>query len=458
MYEAGLHMTASTGEEEDFRDFFRDTGLSETLQFVRAPEFYHIYGHDFSFVFGNDLNDTIHRLKIMFPKEKDAIDRYFERIFRISDTALRINRSRGINRVFKIAAAPFIYSETLRAMFGTVGAFLDRAFKDDRLKILLLANIGYYGDDPYDLSMLFFAIAQTGYYRHDGYYIRGGSHQLANTLAAYITRQGGKIMAGVQVTKILTKDKKASGVEFYRKSNGNHDQEQAYAPIVIANAAIPRVLNEMIDKKLVRGERKKIGRLENGPSIMSIYIALDKPLKELGNDFYSSSFYDEQAFSLREMAALHRADFDRRSFILCDYSQIDSGLAPEDSGYAVISLFDYYKDWTDLSEEAYQNKKEVAVATLMERLYRKFPKMRDHVIRTEAATAKTMEYYLQTPEGTAYGFSQKPRQALLFRPGPRSTLKNLYYASAWTLPGGGFGGAMSSGKICADAIMKDHGI
>lgn len=98
-------------------------------------------------------------------------------------------------------------------------------------------------------------------------------------------------------------------------------------------------------------------------------------------------------------------------------------------------MFDYYKDWTDLSEEAYQNKKEVAVATLMERLYRKFPEMQAHVIRTEAATAKTMERYLQTPEGTAYGFSQKPRQALLFRPGPRSTLKNLYYASAWTLPG-----------------------
>lgn len=129
MYEVSLHMTASTGEDDDFRDFFRDTGLSERLQFVQAPEFYHIYDHDFSFVFGNDINDTIRRLKIMFTREKDAIDRYFRLIFDISDTAIRINQSRGISRIFKIAAAPFIYSQTLKAMFGTVGIFWTAYFR-----------------------------------------------------------------------------------------------------------------------------------------------------------------------------------------------------------------------------------------------------------------------------------------------------------------------------------------
>ncbi|MBN2781021.1 MAG: FAD-dependent oxidoreductase, partial [Candidatus Marinimicrobia bacterium] len=75
--------------------------------------------------------------------------------------------------------------------------------------------------------------------------------------------------------------------------------------------------------------------------------------------------------------------------------------------------------------------------------------------RVEAATAKTMKHYLQTPEGTAYGFAQHPNQAILFRPGARSPIKNLYFASAWTLPGGGFGGAMGSGHICSAEIIKD---
>ncbi|MDX9777747.1 MAG: NAD(P)/FAD-dependent oxidoreductase [bacterium] len=458
MYEAGLHMTATRGRDPELRELFRESGISDKLHFVPAPEFYCIHGHDFSFVFGNDIPDTIRRLKIQFPEESDAIDTYFHKIFSMSDTALRINQSRGLRHIFQMLAAPVLYRDTLKAMFANVGDFLDRTFRNERLKILLLANIGYYGDDPYQLSLLFFAIAQTGYYRQGGHYIRGGSHQLADTLADYITRKGGKIMTGVQVSKILVKDNKASGVEFYEKNRGKKQTKQIDVPYIIANAAIPHVLNELLEENTARRERKKIAKLEIAPSIMSVYIETDKPLSELGNAFYSTCFYDSRPFDLHGMADLHRTDYDQRPFILCDYSQIDAALAPEGKGYAVLSLFDYYADWAGLSPEAYRSKKAAAVTTQMERLYRKLPQMRGHVLRTEAATARTMERYLQTPQGSAYGFSQKPRQALLFRPGARSTVKNLYYASAWTLPGGGFGGAISGGKICADTILKDLGI
>lgn len=194
------------------------------------------------------------------------------------------------------------------------------------------------------------------------------------------------------------------------------------------------------------------------PSIMSIYIETEKSFSELRNRYYSTCFYDSRLFDLHRMADLHRADFDQRPFILCDYSQINATLASEGKVYPVLSLFNYYADQTGLSREAYRSKKETALSTLMERLYRKLPQIRGPVLRSEATTALTMERYLQTPQGSAYGFSRKHRQALLFRPGARSTLKNLYYASAWTLPGGGFGGAISGGKTCANAILKDLGI
>ncbi|MDD3966575.1 MAG: NAD(P)/FAD-dependent oxidoreductase [Candidatus Marinimicrobia bacterium] len=460
IYEAGLHMTASNGKDRDFHHFFETTGIKERIHFVPAPEFYHIYGPGFSFVFGNDLADSIQRLKTMFPAERAAIDKYFRRIFSISDCALKINQSRGIRRFGQVISSPFIFTQTLISMFGNIGNFLDHTFKDERLKIILLANIGYYDDDPYDLSLLFFAIAQSGYYRNGGHYIQGGSRQLADTMAEYIIRKGGAVLTGRQVTKILTDKNGACGVEFVKGTGPDKgpEKERVFAPLVIANAAIPRVLNALLDTSVARQERKKIRKLEVGPSILSLYIALDKPLKELGNAFYSSCFYDSRPFTIREMAELHHADFEWRPFILCDYSQIDSRLCSPNNGFAVLSMFDYYKDWSGLPEIFYRRKKEAVKTTLMERLYRHFPQLHGHVLRTEVATAKTMERYLQTPEGTAYGFSQKARQALLFRPGPRSSVKNLYYASAWTMPGGGFGGAMSSGKICADAVIKDLGI
>ena len=38
----------------------------------------------------------------------------------------------------------------------------------------------------------------------------------------------------------------------------------------------------------------------------------------------------------------------------------------------------------------------------------------------------------------------------------KSPIENLYFASAWTFPGGGFGGAIFSGYLCAIGILYDQ--
>jgi len=456
IYEAGLHMTAMVDKESDHYDFFKKCGLLEKLNFVPAPEFYYIKGYDYEFVFGNDIKDNIRRLKEMFPKEKRGIDNYFKTIFKVHDKILQLGKYNDLGRLLALLISPFFYPKVLTSMLGNVGKFLDRCFDDERLKSILLANIGYYDDDPYDLSLAFYAIAQTGYYRKGGYYIQGGSHQLPYAMADYISGHGGDVLTSKQVTRILTENGKAIGVEYHstKGKNAEATAERAYAPIIIANAAIPNVANELLDEKTAKPLKKKIAGMDVGPSIMTVYIAMDKPMKALGNTYYSCNYYDSKKFTLKEMAALHASDFDTRPFIMCDYSQVDSKLFPEGAGYVVLSLFDYYKDWDGLSDEEYKQKKARATNMLVDRLCAKFPGLSEHIVRVETATAKTMKHYLQTPEGTAYGFAQYPKQALIFRPGVRSPIKNLYFASAWTMPGGGFGGAMASGHFCAAEIKK----
>ncbi|MDZ7821035.1 MAG: NAD(P)/FAD-dependent oxidoreductase [Candidatus Marinimicrobia bacterium] len=457
VFEAGLHMTGMPEKGDEEYAFYRECGLLEKLDFVPVPEFYYIKGRDFDFVFGNDIRDNIRRLKAMFPGEKAGIDTYFRSIFRLQEQALRVNGKKGLSRSLNILISPLRYPKLIRAMLTDTGSFLDRIFHDERIKIILLANIGYYGDDPYALSFLFFAIAQAGFYRKGGSYIRGGSHQLPEGLTEHIRTRGGALLTSAQVIRIITRNGKAAGVEYISKGRKGTAAEyrKAFAPVIIANAAIPNVVNEMLDPKSAAPLKRKYRDMIPGNSIMTVYIATDKPLREMGNRHYSSNFYDSKTFTLSEMGKLHGADFDERPFILCDYSQIDAGLAPPGKGYAVLSLMDYLRDWEGLSEEEYRRKKKRAVGMLIDRLREKFPGLREHIIHVEAATARTMKRYLQTPEGTAYGYAQTPRQAILFRPGVRSPLKNLYFASAWTLPGGGFGGAMGSGHLCAKKIRKD---
>ncbi|MBN2780471.1 MAG: NAD(P)/FAD-dependent oxidoreductase, partial [Candidatus Marinimicrobia bacterium] len=350
-YEAGLHMTAAIDEESDQYDFFKKCGLLEKLTYVPAPEFYCFKGKGFEFLFGNDVEDNIRRLKEMFPDEARGIDTYFQTIFSVHDKTMELSKLSGLRRLFALLISPLFYPKVLTSMFGNVGNFLDRLFRDERIKEILLANIGYYDDDPYELSLLFYAIAQTGYYRKGGYYIQGGSHRLPYAMAEYITLQGGEVLTSKQATKILVENGLAVGVE-YRDSKDTAAEpalSRAYAPVIIANAAIPNVANELLDDGIAPSWKKKINKMKVGPSIMTVYIAMDKPLKAMGNTCYSCNYYDSKNFTLKEMAALHRADFDERPFILCDYSQLDSQLTPEGSGYAVLSLFDYYEDWAGLS-------------------------------------------------------------------------------------------------------------
>jgi phytoene dehydrogenase-like protein len=456
IFEAGLHMTAMVSSKNGNNGFYTKLGLLEKLNFVPAPEFYHVIGKGYAYTFKNSVEENIQDLSIMFPNDAKAIKGFFETIFKIHDQTMKINERKPFGFFLSLIASPLLYPKVLNSMFSTIGKYLDTHFKNENLKAILLGNIGYYGDDPNEISLLFYAIAQTGYFRYGGAYIQGGSHQLPDSMADIITNNGGKIMTMQEVTNIIMKDGKAIGVK-YKSKRKDASESQAFADTIIANTAVPNVRNTLLakeDSKVL----EKFDTFSIGPSIMTLYVALKKPLKELGNKYYSIALYNSEKFELKQFAQLNHGDYKDRPAILCDYSQLDSKLSPEGKGYFVLSLMDYLKDWENLSESDYKFKKKQVMDTLIDRICELFPKMRDQIEHVELATARTMKHYLMTPNGTAYGYNNTPKQSLIFRPRAKSGIPNLYFASAWALPGAGFGGALTSGNICAAQIKKDLGI
>src|SRR5262249_26591320 len=79
--------------------------------------------------------------------------------------------------------------------------------------------------------------------------------------------------------------------------------------------------------------------------------------------------------------------------------------------------------------------------------------------------------YTKNPGGTPYGYAQSPSQSGLSRIPAKSDIKNLYFASAWSFPGGGFTGTITGGyqagvsanesvdwKKYDDQLLKDNRI
>ena len=104
---------------------------------------------------------------------------------------------------------------------------------------------------------------------------------------------------------------------------------------------------------------------------------------------------------------------------------------------------DYYSDWANLDKEAYKNKKKEVEEILIKRLDKQLPGIKDIIEYSELATAKTVAKYTLNPDGVPYGFAQTLNQTANKRLKQRSIIPGIYYASAWSSPGGGFTGAIS---------------
>ena len=348
---------------------------------------------------------------------------------------------------------PFIYPHLVFNIFKTLGGFLDSIIQDDDLKLLLQANLQYYHDDPYSMSLIYFSAAQASYFKGGGNFIKGGSQKLSNYLAKVIIDNDGEVLLGYKVDKILTKGKLAVGVEYKKTFGENLETKKVFAIKIIANNAMPNVIN-LLPKENQDLLNKKTKNLEQSCSIISIYIGFKKEIKNLNNKNYSTFIFDQSVKKQGDMMENYKGSFEKRNFVFVDYSQIDSGLAPAGKSFGAICTLDYLEDWKDLNNEEYKKKKEAVAKILFKRLEKLIPGITEAIDYYEVGTSRTIARYTLNPKGSVYGFAQTPKQAGMFRIPNKSPIKNLYFASAWTMPGGGFTGAILSGWFCAKKILN----
>jgi phytoene dehydrogenase-like protein len=222
----------------------------------------------------------------------------------------------------------------------------------------------------------------------------------------------------------------------------------------VANAAIPNVANTLLSGEAGQPLRQNVQNLEIGPSVLALYLGFKRSPRELGNKHYMTVVFDETVEHLTDLAGNLKGSLRTRAFGFCDYSQIDSGLASEGKSVGSVFLSAKRSEWEGLDREAYLAKKERAARILTERLETLIPGIGNEIEICELATPRTIERYTANPDGSVCGFAQIPRQAGRYRIRQRSSIENLYFASAWTLPGGGFSGTILAGYYCAEAMLR----
>ncbi len=449
--DVGLHLIDGMDPNNPKVEIFKDLDVYSSVEPVPAGEFYRFINEEVDIILPDNIEEAINILSEQFPEEKKAIEGFFNEIIGIYNDVQTLPKSK-LKTLLLMPIFPLRYPYVVRWAKRTISELIDYVgLKNTSLIGTLLANLGFYGDDPNALSALLFGVGQGSYLSGGAYYLKGGSQKLSNHFAKIIEENGGEIILNQLVTKVITKKGRAIGVEYRHRNKPNEETKKVYGKEIISDIAIPNLIEILPER-----ESKILDRLYGDwkPNITysSLYVGFKKPLKELGNSAFTT-FVWKGLKDWRKIKESHDWPYEKRKYAMTDYSLVDTGMTVPGKGVATIIIIDKYDDWAKLSKEEYEKRKDELTEILLQKLDELIPGSRKYVEWYSCATPLTIEKFVRVPKGTPLGFAQTPTQ-FLKRPKYKSKIPGLWTVGAWTFPGGGFSPAMQSGYECALQILK----
>jgi len=440
---------------------FGELGLNDHITTVPIPELHEVRSKHLGepFVLPGGAEAVKDAAGERFPGQRRNIGAFVDLLCEVREAVNELGKQgSGGNWLSTALSNPFRFWSLARNRNATAAEVMDSHFGDNEaLKLALVPNMSYFTDDPARLWFPGFAVAQASYLVGGAHFIKGGSAELAKALVAIIEGQGGAARAGRPVTRILTSNGKAAGVAH----EGDGGPEQTCAPLIFGNAA-PHVLAEMLpDDQRGDFQRRYAGR-PLSHSHFALYLGLREPPANVGLNRYSTFIFPDWMDSARKLplnADLLSSDPGGRMPMLgvVNYDAIDSGIV-RDGAYPVSVVgLDRIENWRELDASSDQDRRRKWTDRIIMELDQHYPGFADAVFYKEMETARSMQTYLNTPDGAVYGFAAVPPDGKHGGFGePRTPVTGLYLASSYVWYGG-YSGAMFGGATAARAALGGAG-
>lgn len=431
--EVGLHEMDGVYSNPQINKIFEKLDVYKNVEFLKAPEFFKVTTNNGTYIIPDGELEAQNYLIEHFPNEERGIKKYFTLIKDIANAFDTLQDLKYYHYMF----FPFYFYKVFQFKNKTVTEVLNKLIEDEELKFILNTNIQYYNDTPDTLSFLLHAVAQYSYYKGGGYFIKGGSGRLSDYLASVITNNGGKIITKANVASIMQ-----NKVTYIHKK----ETKTLVADKIISNLS-PESTYSLFN--LAYNETK-----EYGDALLTTYIGFSRNIKEIyGKGSYSNFIFDNLS-SVEEYNQMLKQDISKRGLVFVDYSQIDAALTTDSSkSFGVTCTIDYLQEWRDLSNEEYKNKKDTLEKSVITKLEKYYPNISKYIEYIETGTSKTVQRYINTPHGTAYGFKPTPKQFFKVPKSKDAKIDNLYFVGQWMIAGG-FSPSINSGNICYKEITS----
>jgi prolycopene isomerase len=345
-----------------------------------------------------------------------------------------------------------------------ITAFMNDCVTDPRLRAALSINSTCANLPPSKMSVMGIA----GLLIEGGLsipHVRGGAQAVPEAFAKSVRQNGGEILTGRLVEKILVQNNRAGGVRLVTSplAVSERDDSKTGAPIeiaakyVVSNASARQTFFRLLGREHVgRAYLAKLGRLEPSPPFCALFLGLDMDLKKMGLvpalHIHTSTYDTEQHFKNLKSRLLNEHEPDPLfRFQLANLSDPTSA-PPGKTALVIHQIPAPVEGWEDPDFE-----KRVA-DVMIKRAERKIPGLSRHIEYREFWSPRTVNTYVMSGEDASMGWALTPRQVGPKRLAQETPVQNLFLSGHWTRPALGIIATVISGLQSARIILKKEGV
>ena len=379
-----------------------------------------------------------------FRHEEQGIRRFYDecqKVFKCLNSMdlLSLEEPRYLLRVF--FQHPLACLGLVKYLPQNAGDFARRYIKDPQLLKFIDMECYCWSVVPADMTPMINA-GMVFSDRHYGgvNYPKGGVGQIAQKLVEGLEKAGGKIQYQARVTKILTEQGKAVGVQL---ANGKVYRGKR----IVSNATRWDTFEQLLPaEEMPDNEKKWQQNYQKSPSFLSLHIGVKESVLPTGTECHHILLEDWEKMTAAE-----------GTVFVSIPTLLDPGLAP--SGYHIIHAFTphWIDNWQELSVSEYEAKKEEAAWRIIDRLEKIFPGLDAGLDYLEVGTPRTHRRFLGREDGTYGPIPRRKLWGLLKMPFNRTAIPGLYCVGDSTFPGQGLNAVAFSGFACAHRIAVDLG-
>ncbi|MEN8244422.1 MAG: NAD(P)/FAD-dependent oxidoreductase [Thermodesulfobacteriota bacterium] len=444
-FEVALHQLSGLGTPEKpgpLRMTLDNLGVVDDLEFVEIQDLYSVHMPDgFNIALKPDKKQVVTELKHKFPLEKEAIDRFFDLVYKYANDMVGafIFRDPEPSR----DKYPNLYRYALRS----AKEVLDDYFQDPLLKTVISVYWGYLGVSVDQLSFAYLAMLLFQYIEFKPFHVKGGSQALSNAILNAFLNTGGRARFNCGAQRIIVEDNQVIGV----KTDAGDTIETR---CVVANISPMETYTNLIGNDLVPDNtlQEMNGRsLSN--SAFSMFIGFDCEPDEL-NIRESTNFLmasTDIGGSLHDR--MKRVDIQDELMVMSCYDISDPAFSPPGTCQVNLVTLKYGDPWLNIPPGQYHEVKYRCAESMLKRAEDIFPDIRQHIEEIDIATPLTHMRYLGHPAGAVYGFESRTKDSFFFQPGNRSPVKGLTFAGGW-VGDQGFEPTLRSGTLAAKSILR----